>query len=377
MNPVVTQKKRRGFVHRRLPARSLGMTSKPFAFAFAFAATLSVALSQGCAAQLALEERACPCSEGWTCCPSRNMCVGPGETCGATQNPNELAEVKMAQCITLAGGYVYWQRQDGRSGRVPRGGGVSEELLTPLGDNRSCGIVAAGDLLLMTSYAVGKLWRWESGEGSATVFDGLKTPSSLALTKGGVVVTERDAGRVIFMRELLGSSRNLGGPEVLAEGQKWPDDVHVYASAGNAFAYFVEPGFSDSATGAIKRVDVDLRYGKRPVETLASGLEEPSSPVAVHGRLYFRTSTGIYSIPLDGGVPERVLEEASGPSTGLRGLVSDGTSLFVPTALGILRVSLDGREVTRYPNTPRATALAVDEKYIAWTDNVAVYTVAK
>ena len=76
-------------------------------------------------------------------------------------------------------------------------------------------------------------------------------------------------------------------------------------------------------------------------------------------------------------MPERVLEEPSGPSTGLRGLVSDGTSLFVPAALGILRVSLNGREVTRYPNTPMAYALSVDERFIAWTDGVAVYTVAK
>ena len=376
MNHVATQKKRRGFVHRGLPARSLGMTSKPFAFAFAFAATLSVALSQGCAAKLALDERACPCAEGWTCCPSRNVCVGAGETCGATQNPNELAEVKMARCITLAGGYVYWQRQDGRSGRVPRGGGVREEILTPLGDNWSCGIVAEGDRLLMTSYAVGKLWQsWELGN-SATIWGDLKTPSSLALTAGGVVVTEPEAGRVTLFRELLNSSRVLGDPVALAEGQRWPDDVRVYTSARGTFAYFVERGFSDSATGAIKRVDVDP-YRNHSVETLASGLEQPSSPVAVDGRLYFRAGTAVYSIPLDGGVPERVLEEPSGPSTGLRGLVSDGTSLFVPAALGIVRVSLNGREVTRYPNTPMAYALSVDERFIAWTDGVAVYTVAK
>ena len=230
----------------------------------------------------------------------------------------------------------------------------------------------------MTSYAVGGLWQsWES-ELSATILGDLKTPSSLALTAGGVVVTELDAGRVTLIRELLpGSSRVLGGPVVLAEGQRSPDDVRVYTSARGTFAYFVERGFSDSATGAIKRVDVDPSYRNHAVETLASGLEQPSSPVAVDGRLYFRAGTAIYSIPLDGGVPERVIEEPSGPSTGLRGLVSDGTSLFVPAALGILRVSLDGREVTRYPNTPMAYALSVDERFIAWTDGVAVYTVAK
>lgn len=402
MNPVATQKKRRGFVHRGVPARSLGMTSKPFAFAFAAAATLSLALSQGCAAKLDLEARACPCAEGWTCCPSRNVCVGAGETCDGpgpglgvlgpdggglgslgpigSQNPYELAKAQSARCIVSAGDYVYWQNADGLVVGAPRNGGAFKvsQFRTPLADNPKCSLAVEGDSLFTTSYSIGKVielslrsnGEWHIGA-SGSLFGSVTTPSSLALTKDAVVVTEYEAGRVSLV------PRSRAATVVLAEGLTRPEDVRVYSSPRGTFAYFVERGTSGEKNGTIKRVLVTESETPVVVETLATGLDGPASPVAVDGRIYFRAGHGLYSIPLDGGAVEVVLDERSGLSIGALALASDGNHLFFSRSSGIARASRDGREVVDlYPSTT-AYVLSVDQGRIFWADSASVYTATK
>ncbi len=375
------------------------MTSKPFAFAFAVAATLSLALSQGCAAKLALEERACPCSEGWTCCPSRNMCVGPGESCGSglgvlgpdgggdaplgpigAQNPYELAKAQSARCIVSAGDYVYWQNADGLVVGAPRNGGAFKvsQFRTPLADNPKCSLAVEGDTLFTTSYSIGKVieislrsnGEWHIG-GSGSLYGNVTTPSSLALTKDAVVVTEYEAGRVTLV------PRSRAAAVVLADGLTRPDEVRVYSSPRGTFAYFVERGTSGEKNGTIKRVAMTASEAPNVVETLATGLDGPASPVAVDGRIYFRAGNGLYSIPLDGGAVEVVLGERSGLSVGALALASDGNHLFFSRSSGIARASRDGREVVDlYPSTT-AYVLSVDQGRIFWADSASVYTATK
>lgn len=375
------------------------MTSKPL-FAFALASTLSIVLSQGCAAQLALEDRACPCAEGWTCCPSRNVCVGPGESCGSglgalgpdgggdvslgpigAQNPYELATAQSTRCLTSAGDYVYWQNADGLVVGAPRNGGAFKvsQFRTPLADNPKCSLAVEGDTLFTTSYSIGKVvelslrtnGEWHIG-GMGSLYGNLTTPSSLALTKDAVIVTEHEAGRVTLV------PRSRAAAVVLADGLVRPDNVKVYTSSRGTFAYFVERGTSGEKNGTLKRVDVDATRETHIVETLAAGLDGPANPVAVDGRIYFRAGQTLLSVPLDGGAPETVLGDRAGLSLGSLALVSDGNHLFVPRSSGIARVSRDGKDVVDlYPGTSMAFVLGVDDGRIFWADSASVFTATK
>ncbi|HRG96367.1 MAG TPA: hypothetical protein PLR99_08975 [Polyangiaceae bacterium] len=355
-------------------------------------------LGQGCAAQVALEDRPCPCAEGWTCCPSNNVCVSEGTSCpgsglgvlgpdagdaalgplGVGADPIELARGQSARCLLAAGDYVYWQNADGLVAGAPRAGGAFEvsHFRTPLADNPQCGIAVEGDTLFATSYSLGKVLElslrsngeWVIGA-SGTLYGQLTTPSSIAVTQEAVIVTELDAGRVTAI------ARARAVPVVLAEGQVRPDDVRVFTSFDGTFAYFVERGTRGSASGAIKRVKATLA-GDAVVETLATGLDEPRGLEAIDGQLYFVARAGFYSVPLTGGVPRLVLPD---PLSGNAPFAVDPSFAYLYKGGGIAKVRLtDGSVVTpRYSQTGMPIALAVDGGRVFWADGASVWSSAK
>ncbi len=367
-----------------------------------FSASLSLfaaVVGQGCAAQVALEDRPCPCAEGWTCCPSNNVCVAPGASCpasglgvlgpgdgdagglgplGGQTDPIELARGQSARCLHAAGDHVYWQNADGLVAGAPRVGGALEvsHFRTPLADNPECGIAVEGDTLFATSYSLGKVLElslrsngeWVIGA-SGTLLGDLTTPSSLALTSEAVIVTELDAGRVTAM------PRSRGAAVVLAEGQVRPDDVRVFTSFDGTFAYFVERGARGSASGAIKRVKATLAGGA-VVETLATGLDEPRGLEAVDGQLYFVAREGLTTVPMTGGTPRLVLRD---PLTVNAPFAADPTFAYLYKAGGVAKVRLtDGAVVTpRYGQASLPIALAVDGGRVFWADGASVWSSAK
>lgn len=53
------------------------------------AAIVALAPIAACSGTLALENRPCPCAEGWTCCASQNVCVGAGQSCDGVGSAND------------------------------------------------------------------------------------------------------------------------------------------------------------------------------------------------------------------------------------------------------------------------------------------------
>lgn len=355
-------------------------------------------LGQGCAAQVALEDRPCPCASGWTCCPSDNVCVAEGASCPGSglgvlgpdgsdaaplgpigpTGPVELAKAQSARCMVVAGDYVYWQNADGLVAGAPRAGGAFavSTFRTPLADNPKCGLAVEGDTLFATSYSLGKVLelslrsngKWAIGA-SGTLYGELGKPSSIALTKDAVIVTEVEPGRVTAI------PRTRGASVVLAEGLMRPDDVHVFTSLEGTFAYFVERGTAGEADGALKRVEATLS-GNAVVQTLATGLENPRGIEAIDGQLYFVARDGLYAVPMSGGTPRRVAGDvltASAP------FAVDPSFAYLYRAGGISKVRLtDGSVVTpRYGQSGLPIALAVDEGRVFWADGASVWSSAK
>jgi hypothetical protein len=60
--------------------------TRPLACA-ASIATATLALAFGCATELPLDSRPCPCTTGWVCCDGENVCVREGAVC-ARRDPN-------------------------------------------------------------------------------------------------------------------------------------------------------------------------------------------------------------------------------------------------------------------------------------------------
>lgn len=386
------------FVHSEWFVRSPAMKPQTLFLSAAFS-ILAAVLGQGCAAKVALEDRPCPCADGWTCCSAKNVCVAPGTSCPSGTDgiavlgpdggdsgvlgplgggPVELAKGQSARCMAVSGDHVYWQNADGLVGGAVRTGGAFEvsHFRTPLADNPQCGLAVEGDTLFATSYSLGKVvelslrsnGEWVIGA-SGTLYGQLTTPSSLALTKDAVIVTEIEAGRVTAI------PRSRGASVVLAEGQVRPDDVHVYTSSEGTFAYFVERGARDGADGAIKRVDAGLS-GTAVVQTLAAGLAYPRGIEAIDGRIYFAAGEGIYSVPMTGGTPSPLATDRLVSNTPF---TVDPSFAYFYKAGGIAKVRLsDGSDVTpRYERTGLPVALAVDEGRLFWADGASVWSTAK
>lgn len=292
--------------------------------------------------------------------------------------PIELAKGQSARCMSIAGDHVYWQNADGLVGGSARAGGAFEvsHFRTPLADNPRCGLAIEGDTLFTTSYSLGKVvelslrsnGEWVIGA-TGTLYGQLTTPSSLALTRDAVIVTELDAGRVTAI------PRTRGNAVVLAEGQVRPDDVRVYTSNEGTFAYFVERGARDGADGAIKRVAANLSGGAA-VQTLASGLSDPHGLEAVDGRVYFASGANLYSVPLTGGTPTPLVADRLVSNTGFA--VDPAFAYFYKSG-GIAKVRLsDGMQVgPSYERTGLPVALAVDEGRLFWADGASVWSTVK
>jgi len=364
---------------------------------------LAAALAPACAAQIALDDRPCPCAEGWTCCATSNVCVGPGGSCQDTKgglaclgdrcpdgsvglgslsgnNPTELAKAQSARCLVAAGDHVYWQNADGLVAGALRGGGSFEvsHFRTPLAENPRCGIAVDGDTLYTTSYSLGKIvelslrsnGEWVIGA-TSSFFGALTTPSSLALTANGVVVTELEAGRVTYV------PRTRAAAVVLAKDLVRPDDVRVLVSAEGTFAYFVERGTSGEKNGAIKRVAIQDGGPAEGavVETLATGLDAPRGIEAVDGRLYFTTGRELVSIPVTGGASKVVVSDLV---VGGAPFTTDPTFVYYAGGGGIAKARLeDGHRATLYPRSGIPLAIAADDGRIFWADGASVWSATK
>lgn len=345
------------------------------------------ALTPACSGQVALEDRPCPCASGWTCCPSRNVCVAPGTACGETPPPNgttpspeaggppaasanpiELAGAQSARCMVAAGDHVYWQNADGLVVGAERAGGRVEisHFRTPLANNPSCGIAVEGERLFTTSYALGKILElslrsngdWVVGA-AGTLFGQVTTPSSLALDADAVYVTELDAGNVTRV------PRTRQASTVLAAGLTRPHGI--VATTDDVF--FVERGDSGAGNGAIKRVP---KTGGATVE-IATGQADPAGLAIVDGTVYWTAGGKVWSVAATGGAPREVAREVT--PVGL-GVVSDAKSLYYAARASLTTVPLAGGEPRElYKGLP--IAMAVDEGRVFWSDGSRVFSGTK
>lgn len=358
-----------------------------------FAVVVGVlSLASACAGEVSLDDRPCPCAEGWSCCASRNMCVAPGATCGdglgglgqigtsagdgglgglqATKNPVELATAQSARCFATDREHVYWQNADGLVVGSVKGAPRLEvsSTKTPLASNALCGIAIDGDELITTAYQLGKLvslslasnGEWHVGGNMSLFGDGLKTPSSLSLAAETIYVTDHEGGKVVAV------ARGRGQTVVLAEGLTRPHGV-VH---DNAFVYFVEQGDSTLGTGAIKKVAKD----GGAVAVVAGNQKSPDGLVMWDGRLYWKANRRVWSVAVSGADVKELASELTLLGSG--GVGVDGQSVFFGASRGMMRVALAGGAASEiYSGTPHA--LTVDEGRVFWADGSSVWSATK
>lgn len=342
------------------------------------------ALALACVEPVALDARPCPCSDGWICCPDRNMCVAPGGTCGGSgvgglgdgglgglndaappeADPIVHADAQSTRCMTASGDYVYWVNADGLVVGAPRAGGPMQvsHFRTPLATNPRCGIALDGEELFTTSWSLGKvviLNTRSNGEWSigtvGTVFGDLTTPSSLALDKDYVYVTEHDVGRVTRV------PRTRAAAERLVEGLVKP---HGIVESGDSL-FFVERGDVDaSLPGAIKRV---AKSGGA-VTTLATDLVYPSGLAAWDGRLFWTSAGKLWSVAFDGST---LREEARDAETAGPTPVTDGRFVYYSNRR-LARIAPGGGGASEELDTTFPVALAIDEGRVFWADSTRV-----
>jgi hypothetical protein len=347
---------------------------------------VAAAMSAACAGQVALTERPCPCSDGFTCCESRNVCVPEGNSCdvpggqngasssgsngsygssndASASSPIELATGQSARCMATDTDHVYWGNADGLiMGNMKKGGNLqTSSLRTPDANNPMCGIAIDGDKLFTTSYSLGKVVElslessseWNIGAVSG-FFGTLTTPSSLSLDQDAVYVTEYEAGRVTK------APRSRAAQTVLAEGLTRPNGVHVVG----AEVVFGERGAADTKTGAIKKVPKDGGQ----VVVLASGLDDVDGLAMWDGRAYWASKDGIYSVSLTGGDANRL---ARGTSPG-GPVQTDGAYVYF-TDLGRLSKSkFIGGEPIDWDTSRHTTVFVVDDRQAYWSDGARI-----
>lgn len=312
------------------------------------------------------------------------MCVAPGTACGdagvgvlgdgglggasdaaiPATDPIVHADAQSTRCMTVSGDHVYWANADGLVVGAPRTGGPMQvsHFRTPLATNPRCGIALDGEELFTTSWSLGKVvilntrsnGEWTIGT-VGTVFGDLTTPSSLALDRDYVYVTEHDVGRVTRL------PRTRAAAEPLVEGLVRP---HGIVESGDSL-FFVERGDVDaSLPGAIKRV---AKSGGA-VTTLASNLVYPSGLTAWDGRLYWTSGGKLWSVAFDGSALREEARDAemAGPTP-----VTDGRFVYYAN-FHLSRIAPGKGGESEEVDSTSPVALAVDGSRVFWADSTRV-----
>lgn len=347
---------------------------------------LAIAAVPACAGEVALEDRPCPCADGWTCCASRNVCVAPGTSCGSEaptsdaggdagsdapptdDGPIELATAQSARCMTTDHDHVYWENADGLVvGNAKRGGALqSAHFLTPTANDPLCGLAVDGDTLFATSYALGKIavldlrsnGDWSIGA-SGSLVGALTTPSSLAIDADAIYVTEYDAGRVTRV------PRTRAPATVLAEGLVHPHGIVVSGDT----VYFVERG-DEGKAGAIKRVPA--LGGTAPV-VVAGDQSSPDGLAMWNGILYWTANHVVWSVSAEGGAPAHLADDAGY----FGGVATDGQFVFFSSPSRFMKVPVGGGATVEIPDATAPIAFTVDEQRVYWADGATVYSAKK
>lgn len=387
------------------------MTSKPL-FAFALAPTLSVVLSQGCAAKLALEDRACPCAEGWTCCPSRNVCVGPGESCGSglgalgpdgggdalptdsgdlsdappkdgavdQSKPTLVARTYSGGCVAAAGDRLYWDNGTTVVSALRNGAGDEQLLLRrlspiPYGD---CSIAVDGTRLFVAVdrsyvFATPGVVEWNTDPSSSTswtLYQLPSIPSSFSISEDYVVTGEGEGGRITRFQRGSGQAG-----VVIATGLNAPTGLRV----ADKRVYFKEQSPPSTwARWAIRSISLS---NPQDVFTLGSDLDNvfftmggvsatvfdrDGSVTEIHRGAYYRTGQGIFELPY---IPPRTVW--GGPVAYPVPIASDDKALYTEgPGSELVRVSsTDGRTTTIHKVPRGIVSLGVDKLGTYWIDS--------
>lgn len=382
------------FVHEALLVRFMGMMNKTPSFALV-AAVVALAAMPACGASVALDNRPCPCASGWTCCASRNVCVGPGASCPApaapdagredapsdapppAPNPVALAKAQSARCMTTDRDHVYWQNANGLIVGAPKAGGDLQisHFQTPIANDPRCGLATDGSNIFGTAYQYGKLLKialesngeWVIG-GGGTMFGTLSGPSSIALDDDFIYVTEYDGGTI---KKLPKSG--TGDAVVLASGLTHPhsvviDDSNVYWIDRGTFSS-ADAG-SDSAAPEADGAVMSVSKNGGNVAPLVTGLSTPAALALFGRRLYFTVYGGsVSAIDVDGKNPATLasMEFAPGP------IATDGETVFWGASGVRKALSIGGTPVTLYAGS-LPVALAVDGTRVYWADGDEVWS---
>ncbi|MBL8606839.1 MAG: hypothetical protein JNL38_05945 [Myxococcales bacterium] len=355
-----------------------------------FASTLFAAATvPACASRVALEDRPCPCADGWTCCASRNVCVAPGTACPSSEAgaaPDaapeageaavvQLARGQSARCLAFDSEHVYWQNANGLVVGAPkaRPDFKVSSFQTPLANNARCGLAIDGASLYTTSFQYGKIIRlstvsngeWAIG-GEGSIFGALSGPSSVLVDPQWIWVTEYEGGRV--------SKIAKSGPTdavVVATGMSRPDAI-----VGDAdHVYWINRGTpaggdgSAPSDGAIMRL---AKSGGEPV-ALASNLPTPNGLALHGGRLFWTDADGRVSSIGVGGEGQTTLatrEIAPGP------IAADAASVYWGTS-DLRSVARGGGPVVTAFDTNLPVTLALDDTRVYWASTDEVWSALK
>lgn len=387
------------------------MTSKPL-FTFALASMLSIILSQGCAAQLALEERACPCAEGWTCCPSRNVCVGPGESCGSglgalgsdgggnalptdsgdlsdappmdgavsEGKPTLVARTYSGGCVAASGDRLYWDNGTTVVSALRNGAGDERLLLRRLSaiPYAGCSIAVDGTRLFVAverSYVfltpgVVEMSTDSSSSDPWILHQLPSVPSSFSISEDYVVTGEAEGGRITRFQRGSGQAG-----VVIATGLNDPAGVKV----ADKRVYVKEQSPASTwARWAIKSISLN---NPQDAFTLGSNLDNvpftmggisatvfdgDGSVVELHRSAYYRTKEGIFQLPY---TPPRTVW--AGPAPYPVPIASDDKALYTEGPDSeLVRVNpTDGRATTIHKIPRGIFSLGVDELGTYWIDS--------
>lgn len=355
-------------------------------------ALLVATLDFACGETLALDDRACPCAEGYVCCASANVCARSLSQCPADDTegadaaadaadaadeaaPKLLASAQSARCLTAAGGRVYWQNANGLIVGAAADGSKLEtsNLNTPTANNSFCGIAVEGTRLFTTAFSLGKLvelalesnGEWAIG-GSIRLFGALRGPSSVAIDADWVYATEYEGGTITRFAKDQGDQAS-----VLAAGLARPFGL----VADDATLYWLERGTPAGADAGSPAALVKLAKTGGTPTTLPTGEHAPVAFTLRAGRIYWTDAAGsVSAMDADGTHAETLAKNQIAAGS----VVSDDETVFWSTANAIRAIPRTGGEIsTRHDSVPLAESLTLDDTRLFWVSNDQVWSATK
>ncbi len=318
-----------------------------------FALLLTLTLGGACAGSVSIENRSCPCADGWTCCPGANVCVAPGTACPAS--PNGSASGTSVDLVTFDGtpaqpqcfgqdrDHLYWLDGEGHLTAIAKSGGavVRSRFETPsqaMPWQHRCTIAIDGNDLYATMFGLGKVLRasiakdgvWDLGYDGALIGE-LVTPTSLALDANAIYVTESDSHAIKRITRTTGDA-----------GVTFDKGMTIETAGGGPRDLVADE------TSLYWLDDGGLRRMSKQGGSITTLKTTPGSYLTlVGGTLYWSSMKegGLQSMPIGGGNPQVVTFQHEMESC------SDGIVLGSSTASHIRAIAAAGNDVFLADNT--------------------------